>query len=100
MTRPTLIAAALCAVLPAAASAQQVCGPRPQIVAALQIHYGEETKGGGLQSGEALYEVWASEDERTWTILMSRADGISCIMASGTDWRDARIQDTPIGAPS
>ncbi|MGR3540070.1 MAG: hypothetical protein ACU0BS_01390 [Hasllibacter sp.] len=100
MTRVTLAAAAFAAALPATAIAQQVCGPRAQITAALQIHYGEETKGGGLQNGQAVYEVWASEDERTWTILMSRADGTSCIMASGTDWRDARVQDTPIGAPS
>ena len=99
MTRATL-AAALITTLPTIAAAQQVCGPRAQITAALQIHYGEETKGGGLQSGEAIYEVWASDKDRTWTILMSRADGISCIMASGTDWRDARLADTPVGAPS
>ena len=67
--------------------AQVNCAERDAVVDRLETGYGETFAGGGLQSSSQIIEVWASEDQGTWTILMTRPDGMSCIMASGTDWR-------------
>ena len=65
------------------------CAPRADVVDRLNMTYGEVFQGGGLQNDEAVFEVWISEADRTWTILMTRTDGTACIMAAGTDWSPA-----------
>lgn len=70
------------------AAAQANCAPREGVVDKLAVKYGEAFAGGGLQSAEVIFEVWMNHDKGTWTILMTRANGLSCIMASGTNWRD------------
>ena len=92
----TLIAAAILA--PSLVSAAPFCAPRTQLVSVLSMLDGEEIHGGGLQGEAAWFEIWTSQDDGSWTIVMSRADGISCVMATGTDWRDAG-PDTPVGVP-
>jgi len=80
-----LLAAAL---LPVQAQAQSACGQRQLVVQKLEAGYGEAFVGGGMQSATAIYEVWFSEEKGTWTILMTRSDGITCIMAAGTNWQE------------
>ncbi len=79
----------LAALLPTALFAQTNCAERTTVVAKLEASYGEEFAGGGLQNATHVFEVWFSEEKGTWTILMTRADGMTCIMASGTNWREA-----------
>ena len=69
------------------ALAQTNCAERETVVDQLEAGYGEVFAGGGLQTARQIIEVWASEEKGTWTILMTTADGQSCVMASGTDWR-------------
>lgn len=83
---PSLIATAMLLVPVAAPAQGSSCGPRDEVVATLLDRYGENFSGGGLQGERAVYEVWTSDEVGTWTILLTRPDGISCIMASGTDW--------------
>ena len=84
--RNGLIALALAA--PTTIQAQTACADRDDLVANLETRYGEAFAGGGLQNAQQIVEVWFSEEQGTWTVLMTRADGRSCIMASGTNWRD------------
>lgn len=63
------------------------CGMRDAVIGALAEGYGERLAGAGLQSETRVLEVWTSDESGTWTILMTRADGTTCIVASGTDWR-------------
>ncbi len=74
--------------LPTALHAQNNCAARDSVVDKLSVKYGEAFAGGGLQNAQSVFEVWFSEEKGTWTILMTRADGTSCIMASGTNWRE------------
>ncbi|MGB1214773.1 MAG: hypothetical protein ACPG4X_15515 [Pikeienuella sp.] len=71
----------------------QVCGPRPDVVAKLTDTYGEELRFGGLQKttddAHAVLEVWASPETGTYTVLMSHANGLSCVVAVGTDFFEA-----------
>ena len=85
-----IIGSALLGVLalPAAGLAQSFCAERDRVVSRLETGYDETFAGGGMQSGTRIVEVWTSEENGTWTILLTRADGTSCIMASGTHWRE------------
>ncbi len=90
----------LAATLPSALHAQTNCANRDVVVQKLSTGYGEAFAGGGLQNQSRVFEVWYSEEKGTWTILMTRADGTSCIMASGTNWREGMPGlKTPAGIP-
>lgn len=85
------------ALAPTIIHAQSNCAPRDAVVDRLEMNYGEAFSGGGLRNAESVLEVWLSQEKGTWTILMTRSDGVSCIMATGTNWRDGL--KTPTGIP-
>ena len=64
------------------------CGEREAMVQRLERGFGEVQKGAGLVSAAHLLEVWRSDKTGTWTILMTDADGRSCVIAVGEAWRD------------
>src|SRR5690606_6971432 len=77
--------ASIAAPLAAQAQAAQ-CMNRDALVAALEQRYAEGLLGRGLQSEQQLIEVFMSPDGESWTILQTYPNGMSCIVASGTDW--------------
>lgn len=87
----------LAIALPSTVHAQATCFDREALIAKLEKSYGETFAGGGLQNSNSIVEVWHSPEEGTWTVLMTRADGKSCIMASGTNWRDPGDVKLPTG---
>lgn len=92
--------AVLFAILPATMHAQTLCAERDSVVKKLETGYGEAFAGGGLQNASRIFEVWLSEEKGTWTILMTKSDGTSCIMATGTNWREGTHGvKTPAGIP-
>ena len=74
------------------------CADRSTITERLKSGYGEEFAGGGLRNSDSIFEVWMSDASGTWTILMTTPDGKSCVLAAGTDWRDA-LPAKPEGLP-
>jgi len=85
--KPLLITSllAIFAVLPAA-QAQSKCLPHEKAVGNLMRHYGEQAVGVGLGSqGQSVFELYVAESG-TWTILVTRTNGMSCVAASGNDW--------------
>lgn len=92
MTRLAIILALLCG--PAWGQASN-CANRALVVAKLAGKYGEAQIGAGLQNQTHIFEVWVSDESGTFTILMTRADGSTCIMASGRNWRagDEKAKD-------
>lgn len=92
-------AIALALLAPSALYAQNNCAARDSVVQSLETSYGEVFAGGGIQNAQRIFEVWFSEEKGTWTILMTRADGKSCIMASGTNWREGDGVKVPQGIP-
>jgi hypothetical protein len=68
------------------AQAQTLCNTRTKIVAQLIDKYGEVSNGIGMQSASQVIEVWSSQKTGSWTIIASRADGVSCILATGQGW--------------
>lgn len=89
-------AAALAPPLAAQAQAQGVaCLPRDALVERLEGRYKESPPaGGGLQSPQQLLEVWASEETGSFTVFVTRPNGVSCIVATGQNWTGATTAAT------
>lgn len=84
-------AAALAPPQPAQAQAM-TCLPRAALVERLEDRYKEHPAGGGLQNPQQLLEVWASEESGSFTVFVTRPDGVSCIVATGQNWTGATIK--------
>lgn len=86
-----LISASLTFGLAAAAppaGAQTICGEYERLRTALTDSYGESVSGRGLQSETRMIELWRSPQSGSWTVLMILPNGMTCVVASGTDWQD------------
>ena len=77
----------IASLAPAPAHAQAACADRDEIVSALESRYGERPVAAGLAGERAIVEVFAAPDGATWTILLTRPDGISCAILAGEAWR-------------
>ena len=90
-------ALSLLAATPAAnAEETRACAERSRVVLKLEQKFGETLRSLGLHRDDGLVEVYASEETGTWTILMTRPDGTTCLLAAGQRWeQDAR----PLGKP-
>lgn len=72
---------------PVAAQQQPPCFKRADLVMRLAEQYGEARQGAGLtDNGQAAIEVFANTGTGTWTVVVSRPDGMSCPVATGTNW--------------
>ena len=95
MDRVTMAVAAMglwvSAAAPAAAQApaggmQPACQTHDEIMQMLDQKFAETPTALGLQSNGHLIQVFASKDGMTWTIVTTRPDGVSCIVALGRHW--------------
>lgn len=69
------------------ASAQVPCGDRGEIVKMLAEKYRERPRAMAIASQTSLLEVYSSK-AGSWTILITRPRGPSCIIAAGQSWED------------
>lgn len=76
--------------------------PRADLTAHLSRTYGEAMAGVGLRDPQSVLELWVSHDGATWTLVLSMASGMACVMAAGTGWlgveRPEAVQRVP-GVP-
>lgn len=68
-----------------AAAAQPLCDEHKNVVEALSKGYAERLSAVGMAGGTGVLEVFASPGG-TWSIVVTDANGQSCIMAVGTGW--------------
>ena len=76
------------------------CAPRAALATKLAADYGETLSARGLQNPNALIEVFASAESGSFTVLISRADGMSCILSTGTHWMVEPVVPPKKGAAS
>ena len=72
------------------------CAARDQVVQRLQQAYTEQLTAAGLHGDpdrSEVIEVWASPQTGTFTVMRTDAKGISCILATGTDYFAAAPSD-------
>jgi hypothetical protein len=79
------------------------CAMRDTVVDRLEKKYSEQFTAGGLQTSRAtqtVVEVWSSPETGTFTVMLTNPQGISCIVATGTDWFQQLPDAKPAGTPS
>ena len=89
------------ALSPSGAMAQMapLCADRATVTQGLAENYGEQALGGGIADNQQLVEVFTNVATGSWTVLVSRADGVSCLIASGQGWVSAPA-DVAMGDPT
>ena len=97
-TLPALLIAAT-AIGSTADAAQQNrnCAPRDKVIARLSDGYGETRQSVGLGVNNVVVETFASAETGTWTITVTTAAGVTCLVASGQAFETASI-NLPEGA--
>ena len=72
------------------ATAQSRCAPRSKLIAQLDRTFDEKLSSVGITFDGLLLEVWASKNG-SWTVLVSRPNGRSCIVSHGEDWHGVPV---------
>ena len=75
------------------AQAQGRCAERDAVVRHLAERYAETRQGMGLAADASVVEVFAS-DTGSWTITVTMASGMTCLVASGQGW-EALAEELP-----
>jgi hypothetical protein len=78
------LAVGMAAAAPPASA--QSCGDRDDMIGQLGERHHEKLMAAGLHDPQHLVELWATEDGATWTLLISRADGYTCVLGAGSGW--------------
>jgi hypothetical protein len=63
--------------------AQQNCAARDLVIERLANTYGETRQSIGLAQNNTMVEVFASTTTGSWTITVTNASGLTCLVASG-----------------
>ena len=80
------LAVAAAAFAPVPADAAPACHRYHDVVKALSDGFAERPVAFGVQSDGTLMQVFASESGDTWTVVLTDADGRSCVVAEGVRW--------------
>lgn len=64
-----------------------VCADRDALAERLAARFAERPVAGGLDAAGRLVEVFARADGTSWTMLATRPDGGSCVVATGRFWQ-------------
>ncbi len=73
------------------ASAQSVCMTHAEMTNQLEGRFSESQFAIGLASNGQLLEGFSTGDGSTWTIVITKPDGVSCVLTTGEAW-DGRLQ--------
>ena len=63
------------------------CAPHADMLSVLAKQYGEAPQAIGIVNGNHVVEVLSSK-AGTFTILVTRPDGMACILAAGQDFEE------------
>lgn len=76
------------------------CGPRAEVLAVLADRYGETRQGIGLAANNAVVEIFASDVSRSWSIIATMPNGMTCLVASGEGYEPMREELPTAGEPA
>jgi hypothetical protein len=75
---------------PAASTQQMLCNKRSEVMKNLSANYKEAPTALGMASSGGVLEVMTSKDGKTWTVLLTKTDGTSCLVAMGNSWENVK----------
>ncbi|MDH2327900.1 hypothetical protein QCN27_13600 [Cereibacter sp. SYSU M97828] len=64
------------------------CDRSDTLAATLGEEYGEEVMLAAMNPNGTSFRFWASDEFGTWTVSYVRADGVNCVVGSGTGWTE------------
>ena len=80
------LAAPALAQAPSQSMLTPACHSHADLAEMLNQKYAEQPSAVGLQADGHLVEVFVAHDGTSWTIVVTRPDGWSCIVAVGEHW--------------
>ncbi len=69
--------------------AEVICEPPPALHERLQRQYEAHRSATGIRDPEQIMEVWTGPTGN-WTLIVTYANGTSCIVAMGENWTPQR----------
>lgn len=82
------------------AAAQMPCVPYEEAVTQLHERYGERAVARALDSGGNLVEIYRTRDGASWSLLVTRPDGLACLAGTGEGWQEIADAFGPGGRES
>ncbi len=77
----------------ATVKAQPVCMPHDDFRVELQRNFSEAPVAIAIANNGALIELYAKRDRSSWTLMMTRPGGLSCVLVAGEEWNDLRKRE-------
>ncbi len=77
----------------ATVKAQPVCMPHDDFRVELQRNFSEVPVAIAIANNGALIELYAKRDRSSWTLMMTRPGGTSCVLVAGEEWNDLRKRE-------
>ena len=63
-----------------------VCIDRDTLMIHLSRDWGEAAVGQGVMADGSLAQVFRSDGGETWSIVITRPNGLACVVLVGSDW--------------
>ncbi len=77
----------------ATVKAQPVCMPHDDFRVELHRNFSEVPVAIAIANNGALIELYAKRDRSSWTLMMTRPGGTSCVLVAGEEWNDLRKRE-------
>ena len=81
-------------VTPLHAQGPPTCAERQQLLTFLDRNFNEKPTAVGVTADGQLLEV-LSNPSGSWTLVLTRPGGLSCMISSGQGWRQKRLPQKP-----
>jgi hypothetical protein len=75
--------------------AQSNCAPRERVIGRLAERYSETPRMIGITAQNNALEVYASDETGTWTIIVTYANGMTCVSATGMNFEQWAVVAPP-----
>ena len=62
------------------------CTPRGAVIETLSSRYGESRQSIAMSADNLVVEVYASAETGSWSLVITRPDGISCLAVTGNGY--------------
>lgn len=85
---------------PTPAPAQPQCAAHDAIAVELAAKYGEARQSMGLAADATVMELYASLETGTWTLTVTLPDGVTCLVAAGSNFQTVSVQEPAKGNPA
>lgn len=82
------------------AFAANSCAERAIVLQELDATYHETRRAVGIAGTRVVMEMFASSTTGTWTLIATNADGVTCLVTSGTGFELVTEDLTPSGDPA